>query len=136
MKNIIKAAAAGLLTVAALAPVTGVLAADQPAAPRASIPFVNFGAIRDWQADGDKGLWVEDMHQQWYYAELIGPCVGLDFAYAIGFDVRPLDTLDRFGAVIVPGYGRCNFASFSASNGPPPRHRTGKASDAAAAAQG
>jgi hypothetical protein len=73
------------------------------------------------------------MHRQWYYAGLMGPCVGLDFAYAIGFDVRPLDTLDRFGAVIVPGWGRCNFSSFSASDGPPGRHKT---SDTVAAAQG
>ncbi|MFC4314043.1 DUF6491 family protein [Steroidobacter flavus] len=124
MNKIIKAA--GLL---ALVPLSGVLAADKPAAPRASIPFVNFGGIRDWQADGDKGLWVEDAHRQWYYADLVGPCVGLDFAYSIVFDAQPMDTLDRFSSVILPGWGRCYFNSFAVSDGPP-AHKSDEAADA------
>ncbi|WP_129778205.1 DUF6491 family protein [Peristeroidobacter soli] len=133
MNKIVKAAAAGLLTAAAFAPVSGVLAANQQPTPaRASIPFVNFGGIRDWQADGDKGLWVEDAHRQWFYASLVGPCVGLDFAYSIVFDAQPMDTLDRFSSVILPGWGRCYFGSFSVSEGPPAK-RSPDADDSAAA---
>jgi hypothetical protein len=131
MNNIVKGLTTGLLTASALVPLSGVLAAGQPAAPQAAIPFVNFGGIYNWQADGTKGLWVQDSRKHWYYAALMGPCVGLDFANTIGFDVHPMDTLDRFSAVIVPGWGRCNFSSLSVSNGPPARLKT-----AQAAAQG
>ncbi len=132
MNKILQALTAGLLAAAAFAPLSGALADDgQSAAPQVSIPFVSFGGVRNWQADGDKGLWVEDAHRQWYYASLVGPCVGLDFAYTIAFDGRPMDTLDRFGSVILPGWGRCYFSSFTLSDGPPPRHKTDEAAPAA-----
>jgi hypothetical protein len=88
--------------------------------PQASIAFVNSGAsVRRWQADEDTGIWVQDAHQQWYYASLIGPCQGLDFAVRIGFETRGVDTLDRFASVIVPGYTRCQIESFTRSEAPP-----------------
>lgn len=86
----------------------------------ASIPFVNFGSsIRDWHADGVNGLWVQDARRQWYYAKLIGPCHGLDFAVRVGFETRAVDTLDRFATVLVPGEGRCAIQSFTKSEAPP-----------------
>lgn len=90
--------------------------------PEASIPFVNFGSsIRDWHADGEHGLWVQDAHQQWYYARLVVPCEGLDFAVRVGFETRGVDTLDRFANVIVPGYASCPIQSFTKSEAPPKR---------------
>lgn len=131
MNNIVKGLATGLLTATALLPASGVLAAGPSDAPQASIPFVNFGGIYNWQADGTKGLWVQDSRKHWYYAALMGPCFGLDFANTIGFDVHPMDTLDRFGAVIVPGWGRCNFMSLTVSGGPPAKIKTAQATAAA-----
>lgn len=97
----------------------------------ASIPFVNSGnAVREWQADGVDGLWVQDAHKQWYYAKLIGPCHGLDFALHVGFDNRAVDTLDRFSTVVVPGQGRCAIQSFTKSEAPP--KRKGKSKEAQA----
>lgn len=93
----------------------------------ASIPFVNSGnAVREWQADGLDGLWVQDAHKQWYYARLIGPCHGLDFALQIGFDNRGVDNLDRFSTLLVPGHGRCAIQSFTKSEAPPKRKDKGK----------
>ena len=90
------------------------------AAPEASIPFVNHGAsIRTWEADGVDGIWVQDAHKQWYYAKLIGPCHGLDFATRVGFQTRTTSTLDRFGSVVVPSFGNCAIQSFTKSEGPP-----------------
>ena len=86
--------------------------------PDASIPFANHGGIYNWQADRDRGLWVQDIHRNWYYAKLMGPCWGLDFAEGIGFDTRPVGTFDRFSAVIVPRGGRCVVQSFTRSVGP------------------
>lgn len=88
--------------------------------PQASIAFVNSGSsIRQWQADADTGIWVQDARQQWYYASLIAPCQGLEFAARVGFATRGVDTLDRFASVVVPGYSRCPIDSFTRSEAPP-----------------
>jgi hypothetical protein len=92
--------------------------ASKSAQPQASIPFVQYGAIRDWQADGTRGLWIQDNHRDWYYAKLMGPCFGLDFATTIAFDTRPMGTFDRFSSIIVPHEGKCVVQSFVESDGP------------------
>jgi Family of unknown function (DUF6491) len=95
----------------------------KPLEEQASIPFVNHGSIRDWQANKQAGLWIQDIHRRWYYAETMGPCFGLDFANSIGFDTKPMDTLDRSSSVIVPNEQRCQLKSLTRSEGPPPRNK-------------
>jgi Family of unknown function (DUF6491) len=95
--------------------------ADTPLpAEQASIPFVDHHSIRDWQADGKDGLWVQDLRRNWYYAKLLGPCIGLDFALSIGFDTGPSNQFDKFSAIVVPREGRCQVTSFTRSDPPPP----------------
>jgi hypothetical protein len=89
-------------------------------ASNASIPFANNGGIRDWEADRDNGLWVQDIHRKWYYAKLMGPCIGLNFAQTIGFDTHPLGRFDKYSAIVVPGSGKCQVQSFVASDPPRP----------------
>jgi len=92
----------------------------QPArTPEVSIPFANHGGIYDWEADRQQGLWVQDIHRNWYYAKFMGPCLGLDFANALAFDTRPLGTFDRFSKVRVPREGVCTVQSFVRSAAPP-----------------
>lgn len=97
--------------------------AGEPAARPASIPFANHGGISDWKADGTRGLWVQDVHRQWYYAELMGPCTGLDFVEKLGFETGPDGALDQHGAVSFKDAGmlvqRCVFRTFVRSDGPP-----------------
>ena len=94
--------------------------AAETSAPRpAYIPFANTGGIRDWHADRDQGLWVQDIHRQWYYAKLMGTCIGLNFAQSIGFDTHPLGRFDQFSSIFVPGGSRCAVQSFTASGAPP-----------------
>jgi hypothetical protein len=88
--------------------------------PETAIPFANNGGIRDWEADHDKGLWVQDVHRRWYYAKLMGPCIGLNFAQSIGFDTHPMGRFDKFSAIVVPGSGRCTVQSLTASDPPKP----------------
>jgi hypothetical protein len=64
---------------------------------------------------------VQDVHRDWYYAKLLGPCIGLDFAQSIGFETRATSTLDKFAAIVVPDEGRCQFMSFTKSDAPPPK---------------
>lgn len=85
----------------------------------ASIPFADHGGIYDWRADRDRGLWVQDNRRNWYYAKVMGPCIGLDFATAVGFVTNPPGTFDRFSKIIVPREGTCQLSSFVQSDGPP-----------------
>lgn len=114
-------------------------AADKSSGPElkaaeASIPFADMRhSIRDWQADGTQGLWIQDMRRNWYYAKLLGPCFGLDFATTIGFKIGPgTGSLDKFSAIVVPEYDRCQFTSLTQSQPPPPKNKdkSGKASKA------
>lgn len=103
---------------AILAAVAGTAGAATGTAPEPAIAFANHGGIYDWSADRDQGLWVQDIHRQWYYAKLMGPCIGLNFAQTIGFDTHPLGRFDRFSAIVVPGTGRCVVQSLTLSDGP------------------
>ena len=113
--KIVMIGAAPMLVLAAMP--AGAIAGP-PKVQEASIPFVNMGSIRDWRADGDKALYVQDLHGKWYHATLLGSCSGLPYADAIGFETRGIDTLDKFAAVVVRGQ-RCQFARFTASGAPP-----------------
>ncbi len=114
------------LVTAALAAAPFSTAPATTAKPEASIPF---GLIRNWQADHERGLWIQASSRKWYYAQFLGGCVGLNFATAVGFDMRSQSSFDRWSAVFVPGYGRCPIRTFEPSDGPPRRKRN--SSDAA-----
>jgi hypothetical protein len=113
------------LLLAALA--SGALQAEEGSAsttaPEASIPFVQHGGIRDWEADSNRGVWIQDLHRNWYYAKLMGPCFGLNFATKLGFDTGPMGAFDRFSSIVVPREGRCAVQSFVASDGPPRKQK-------------
>ncbi|MBB3357366.1 MULTISPECIES: DUF6491 family protein [unclassified Novosphingobium] len=96
----------------------------------ASIPFVNHGGIRDWRAQGDSTLYVQDQSGQWYRASLMGPAFDLPFAQAIGFDARGTDTFDRFASVVVRGQSY-PVQSLVKVAGPPMKTKTAQAKPAA-----
>lgn len=127
-----RAVASGLaLTLAAAV----ALAADAPAGQggQASIPFANMGGIRNWRAVDDDTLYIEGRNGRWYRAELMMPCLGLNFAQAIGFVVEPTGHFDRFSSIVVEGR-QCHVRSLSESAGPPQgrsaRRQSGTASEA------
>lgn len=90
---------AGLIAVPAIAgkapahvwPVLGV---------EASIAFPNYGAIRNFEADGNDGIWIEDQQRRWYYGSFIGQCQGLNFSLGVGFDTGGASRFDRFSKII------------------------------------
>lgn len=86
----------------------------------ARIAFANNGGIRNFEANGDRGLWIEDRQHRWYYARIIGPCTDLDHANGLAFDTRGSTTLDKFGGVIV-GRDYCQFDSLVTAEKPLPR---------------
>lgn len=120
----------GWIAAAILISAVGLARADAAAPPQdaaaakakpedASIPFASHGGIRDWRADGDRGIWVQDIHNKWYYARFMSPCIGLQFAEAVRFKTGPAGELDRWGAVRARNTGNCVFTSFVRSDGPP-----------------
>jgi len=110
----LKSALAGLLLLTA-----GIaMAADTDRPKEASIPFADMGSIRNFDPVDSHTLYIEDVHGQWYKASLMGPCIDLPFATAVGFDVGGTRTLDRFSSVIVNG-NRCAFESLVETTTPP-----------------
>ena len=105
------------LAALALTAWTAVPAIAQGAA-ETSMPFANQGGVRDWQADGDSKIYVQDASGKWYLATLSVPAADLPFATKIGFETKGADTLDRFGVLIVQG-ARYPLSSLVQS-GPPP----------------
>jgi len=91
-----------------------------------SIPFIGTIGLYNFEADDDRGVWLQDQQRRWYYARILGPCTGLPFATRIGVDTRFGGTqLDRTGALLVDR-DRCHIDSLVASNGPPPKAKKNK----------
>ncbi len=90
------------------------------------IPFINVNNLYNFEADSDRGVWLQVQSRRWYYARISGPCTGLPFAQRIGVDTRfGGNQLDRTGALLVDGQ-RCPIDSLTASAGPAPRTRKPK----------
>lgn len=111
---------------AAVLPLSVAAAAEPTGEPRAlgvesSIVFPSESSIRNWQADGSRGIWIQDRRRNWYYGTFAGFCRDADFAQAIGVETRGAGRLDRFAAIIVRGE-RCPLSSFVTS-APPPSKR-------------
>ncbi len=86
----------------------------------AHIHFVHLGGIQSWHAAGDEALFIEGRNRQWYYARLMGPCRGLDFATVVGFVTEPTGEFDRFSAILVD-HQECRVMSLVKSAPPPPK---------------
>jgi hypothetical protein len=89
-----------------------------PSQQSANIPFVRFGNIFDWRADGQKGIYIESESRHWYYATFMFPCMNLPFAQRVGFRTTPPLPLDKFDSIVVDGEP-CQFQSFTEVPGPP-----------------
>jgi hypothetical protein len=85
----------------------------------ASIPFAAHNGIRNWQADGSQGLWVQSNSGAWYYGRFSFPCSGLQFKEALRFKFNPDGAFDRWSEVSTREAGRCLFKTFETSAGPP-----------------
>lgn len=86
-----------------------------------SIPFIGTIGLYNFEADGDRGVWLQDQQRRWYYATVVGPCTDLPFATRIGVDTRfGGNQLDRTGTLLVDRQ-HCPINSLVASNGPPPK---------------
>jgi hypothetical protein len=99
----------------------------------AQIQFVNHGEIRNFEADGQDGIWLEDRQRRWYYAELLGSCQGLNFAQGVGFDTGGASSFDKFSSIIVDEW-KCPVVSLVTAEKPLPRKERERLRKAAIAA--
>lgn len=110
---------------AALCAIPGAAAAqriDAAIGQEARIAFPNNATIRTFRATSRDTIYIQDRARRWYRGNVIGPCLELPFAQALGVDTRGSRTLDRFSALIVEGE-RCQLNSFVRVAGPPERRR-------------
>lgn len=109
----------GIAVTMAMLTCGSVLAAEAVAPGKpASIAFARLN-IRDWRADGEKGLWVQAAGGAWYYGSFSFPCQGLQFKNALRFNYGATGELDRWGGVQTREAGKCPFKTFETSTGPP-----------------
>ena len=108
MKTFAKLATAVLV---ALAVIPAAAAAD-------SIPFVSMNGITNWTAVGDDTVYLQARDDQWYRADLAGPCFGLSTALAIGVRTFGDDSFDNNSSIIVDGQ-RCPVMSVTRIAAPP-----------------
>jgi hypothetical protein len=67
---------------------------------QARIPFADSHGIRNWRAeDGEEAILIEGRGGQWYRAEFMRRCIGLNFSNAVGFETRGAGSFDRFSVV-------------------------------------
>lgn len=103
--------------------------AERALGVEATIPFANSIGIRDYRADGDHAIWIQGSGRQWYRAELMGPCMGLNFANRVGFVTRGTSSLDKFSQIQVEGR-TCQISSLVTSAPPPSKADKAKAPEA------
>jgi hypothetical protein len=110
-----------LLLVAPFAASAGPESATKSA--EASIPFANDGGIRDWRADGSRGMWLEANGGHWYYASFSSQCTALPVASGVRFVAEPSGVLSRWSSIRLGHNERCFFRTLQRSDRPPRRAR-------------
>lgn len=95
-------------------------------APEYSIPFADRGGIRNWQADGSKGVWIQAAGGKWYYAGFSSPCNSLPVSQGIRFLPGPTGDLSRWSSIRLGHEERCFFRSLQPSDGPPKKIESSK----------
>jgi len=75
--------------------------------------------MRNWLADGERGLWIQGGNSAWFYARFSAACHGLNSTNSLVFDTGSSGNIDRTTSVVLPEGGRCEMQTFAPSGGPP-----------------
>jgi hypothetical protein len=81
--------------------------------------FVSHARLRNWLADGERGLWIQGGNAEWFYARFSAACHGLNSTNSLMFDTGSSGNIDRATSVVLPGGGRCEMQTLAPSAGPP-----------------
>jgi hypothetical protein len=115
--NILKVppAYAALAMLAAVPLTTG----GAKSAPVDGATFVDHGAMRNWRADGERGLWIQAGNLRWFYAHFAGMCHGLSSTNSLAFETHASGRIDRTSVLVLPEGARCPVQSLTPSGDPP-----------------
>lgn len=91
-----------------------------PAPAETNIPRMS--GFLEWLPDGNQALYIRGDTGRWYRATLEAPCPRLRQGARMRFNASPPDRFDRFSSIRADGW-RCQVASVTRSEGPPPRGR-------------
>jgi hypothetical protein len=99
---------------------SSVIVAADPASnpPATGVPFLYRSEMRDWLADGERGIWIQMRSLKWFYVRLTGHCPGLGTTNSLAFATGASNRLDRMTSVRVPEHGGCRVTQLSPSAGP------------------
>jgi hypothetical protein len=103
------------------APLNVTFAASNPAGAAGAAAFVHHADLRNWVADGERGLWIQ-AGNEWFYARFSEACRGVNSTNSLVFDTQLSGNIDRTTSVVMPGGGRCGLRTFAPSAGPPQDH--------------
>src|SRR5215472_1191145 len=82
-------------------------------------PSVHRADMRNWLADGERGLWIQVGNSEWFYARFSAACRGLNSTNSLVFDTGSSGDIDRTSSVVLPEGGRCKMQTLAPSGGPP-----------------
>ncbi len=88
-------------------------------------PLVHHADMRNWLADGERGMWIQGGNSEWFYASFSGACHGLNSTNSLVFDTGPSGDIERTTSVVLPGGGRCEMRTFAPSVGPSKNRNAG-----------
>ena len=112
-------------SVLAMSPTTATVAGSYLDNVNSAATFLNRTQLREWLADGERGLWLQAVDLRWFYARFAHACRGVSATNSLSFDTRGSDKIDSRSAVLVPGSARCTLLSFVPSKGPPKNRHAG-----------
>jgi hypothetical protein len=75
------------------------------------------GGLQSFEADGNDGIWLQDLRGRWYYGKFSSNCPGVKFTNKIGYEVGSTAVFDKFSAIIVTNQ-RCDLQSLVTSENP------------------
>ena len=93
--------------------------AVKDAAGTFAAPSVRRTDMRNWLADGERGLWIQGGNSEWFYARFSAACRGLNSTNSLVFDTGSSGDINRTTSVVLPEGGRCQMQTFAPSAGPP-----------------
>lgn len=100
-------------------PMSATLADPYLIDPESGAFATDHSQLRNWLADGERGIWIQASDLRWFYARFAHACHGLIATNSLVLDTGGSDTIDSNSAVLLPGRERCTMRSFEPSDGPP-----------------
>ena len=82
-------------------------------------------AILNFEADGSRGLWLEDQQHRWYYGKFRGRCKGMTYARGMAYKTHGSARFDRSSMIMFED-DFCQLESLVTSDKPLPKKERDK----------